>query len=102
MLLVEEPDDGDRVGQRTLAQPGTGVLVLCHAVRRAQRMVELLDVELPQLGEGGVVLALGVGVLPVPLEHVEPPRVQGEVDRGSAEERRRARRRRARAPATRP
>ena len=57
-----------------------GLPCLRHAVRRAQRVVELDQVERAQLGERRVVLALGVGVLPVALVHVEPA---GSAARGS-------------------
>jgi len=46
VLSVEQAYDGDRVVEGTLPQARSRVLVLGDAVRRSQRMVELLEVQL--------------------------------------------------------
>ena len=79
VLLVQESYDGQGVGQRPLAQPGSRIGVARDLVRRTERVVELHQVELTQLGQGDLVLTLGMGVLAVLLVHREPARVQGEV-----------------------
>ena len=79
VLLVQQLYDAQRVGQRPLAQPGPRVGATGDVVRRTERVVELHQVELAQLGQGSLVLALGMGVLAVLLVDSQPARVQGQV-----------------------
>ena len=100
VLFVQQLHDAQRVGQRPLAQPGPRIGTAGDLVRRTERMVELHEVELAQLGQGSLVLALGMGVLPVLL--VAPPGSAraGRGSRSGAPPARAARRRRPRVPAT--
>ena len=80
VLFVQQLHDAQRIGQGLLPHPRPRVGAAGDVVRRAQRVVELDQVELAQLGQRSLVLALGIAVLPVLLVHRQPARVQGEVD----------------------
>ena len=79
VLFVQQLHDAERVGHRPLAQPGSRIGTSGDLVRRTERMVELHEVELAQLGQGSLVLALGMGVLAVLLVDSQAARVQGKV-----------------------
>ena len=81
VLLVEQLHDAQRIGQRPVAQPGPRVGATGDVVRRTQRVVELDEVELAQLGQRSLVLALGMRVLAVLLVHRQAARVQSQVHR---------------------
>ena len=80
VLLVQQLHDAQRIGEDLLPHPRSRVGTAGDVVRRAQRVVELAQVELAQLGQGSLVLTLGIAVLAVLLVHRQPARVQGEVD----------------------
>ena len=86
MPLVDEPDDRLGVGARLLPHLGPAPAAPGDLAQRAQHPVELHEVQLLQLGERGAVLALGLGVLRVALQHVQPAGVQGQVDAAAVEQ----------------
>src|SRR3954471_22179242 len=86
VLAVDEPDDLDRVTERGTAEPRPRFAPMADNVRGGQCVVQPREVHRAQLAEGRVVLALGVGVLPVALVHVEPAAVQAEAHPASAEQ----------------
>ena len=75
---------------------------LCDLVERAQRVVELHDVQLLKLVEHRPVLEFRRGVLRIVLEDLEPATVQPEVDATAAERAVQFAGRPAHAPASRP
>ena len=99
VLFVQQLHDAQRVGQRPLAQPGPRVGATGDLVRRTERMVELHEVELAQLGQGSLVLTLGMGVLAVLLVARPASARAGPGSRSGAPPARAARRRRPRVPA---
>ena len=86
VLVVDESDDLDGVVERCRAEPRSGFLRVADGVRREQRVVQLAEVQAAQLGESGIVVALGMGELPVAFVHVEPAAVQPQIRRASTEE----------------
>ena len=85
--LVDEPDDGLGVGAGLVPHPRAAAAAPGHLAQRAQHPVELHEVQLLLLGERGPVLALGLGVLRVALQHVLPAGVQGQVDAAAVQQR---------------
>ena len=79
MLFVQQPHDAQRVGHRPLAQPWPRIGTPGDVVRRTERVVELYEIELAQLGQGSLVVALGMRVLPVLLVHGQEACVKSQV-----------------------
>ncbi len=80
VLRVEQPHGLDGVTQGPFAQSGPRVAAVRYVVGRGERVVELNEIQVPELGQGGVMRSFGGGELTVRVEDLEPPGAQAQVD----------------------